>query len=175
MDSKERRLGWHVLGFDNKGLVSQSPRVGAAGHAPATRRNTSVETDVSFKGTQSKDGGKGISPKPNEKTKQTINISLLSEEQLFTRLEDYISMMHQFFSNTKNVHRELKDTLNNTFKVFKQYAKVRSINTIKNSSYLHEERCIENSSHNTTDFEENSDGIQKNYEEHRAAAEYETY
>lgn len=110
----------------------------------------------------------------NEKAKQTIKISNLSEEQLFTKLQEYISTMYQFASKTKNVHRELKETLSNTAKVFQQYSKIRSNKIINNSSASNEEMTTRNgseSSQNTTEslktMQLELSKMQKNQDEYR--------
>jgi len=57
---------------------------------------------------------------------RTINIGNLKEEELLVMIQGYIISMSEFAERTRNVHKELKDTLKHTGMVMKQYVKVKS-------------------------------------------------
>lgn len=62
---------------------------------------------------------KGVKPR-------VIDIGSWNEDQLLGKIQEYIFHMTKFATNTKNVHRELKDTLGKTGTLLKQYAKVKA-------------------------------------------------
>lgn len=83
-------------------------------------------------------------------------------------------MMNQFASITRNVHRELKETLCKTAKVLQQYTKIRSNKITNNSSASNDETTIRNgsrSSQNTTEslkaMQLELSKMQKNQKEYR--------
>lgn len=47
-------------------------------------------------------------------TKRTIDISALNEAELLRMINGYINSMTHFAIKTRNVQKELKDTINNT-------------------------------------------------------------
>jgi len=56
--------------------------------------------------------------------KKVIDIGVLSEDELLSKLRGYINSMCAFARSTRNVHKELKETLANSNKVMAQYVKV---------------------------------------------------
>jgi len=56
--------------------------------------------------------------------RNVIDISVLSEDELLSKLRGYINSMCAFAQNTRNVHKELKETLANSNKIMAQYVKV---------------------------------------------------
>jgi len=55
---------------------------------------------------------------------KVIDIGLLSEDELLRKLRGYINSMCAFAKATRNVHKELKETLVNSNKIMAQYVKV---------------------------------------------------
>lgn len=60
--------------------------------------------------------------------RKIIDISKFGEEELLNTMRGYINAMVAFAEKTRNVHKELKDTLGSTSKVFAQYLKVKKPN-----------------------------------------------
>jgi len=58
-------------------------------------------------------------------TGRKINIGSLNEEELLNMIGSYLILMIAFAERTRNVHKELKDTLKNTGLVMKQYIKIK--------------------------------------------------
>jgi len=56
----------------------------------------------------------------SEKTR-TINIAILSEAELLELITQYVTSMNKFAISTRNVHREIKDTLSKTCMLLTQY------------------------------------------------------
>jgi len=57
--------------------------------------------------------------------RRVIDIGVLSEDELLSKLRGYINSMCTFAQSTRNVHKELKETLANSNRVMMQYIKVR--------------------------------------------------
>jgi hypothetical protein len=60
-------------------------------------------------------------------TKRTIDVSALNEEELLSMINGYINSMTNFANKTRNVHKELKDTIANTGIVLKRYTKLKTL------------------------------------------------
>ncbi|XP_060851691.1 uncharacterized protein LOC132930053 [Rhopalosiphum padi] len=58
--------------------------------------------------------------------RRTIDIAVLNESELLTMIKGYVNSMNDFAKRTRNVHKELKDTLANTGLVLNQYLKIKS-------------------------------------------------
>jgi hypothetical protein len=58
-------------------------------------------------------------------TKRTVDITTLSEDEVLSMMHGTVKGMVEFASNTKNVHRELKDKLKNTGMLLSQFLKLR--------------------------------------------------
>lgn len=58
--------------------------------------------------------------------KRTINIAVLKESELLNMIKGYVNSMTVFTKNTRNVHKELKDTITNTGLVLNQYLRIKS-------------------------------------------------
>lgn len=70
------------------------------------------------------DGGKGQINRPTDIKKRTIDICTLSEDELLGMLRGFISSMCSFALSTRNVHKELKETLAKSDKILTQYTYV---------------------------------------------------
>jgi len=57
--------------------------------------------------------------------RKVIDIGVLSEDELLCKLRGYINSMCAFAQSTRNVHKELKETLANSSIIMAQYVKVR--------------------------------------------------
>jgi len=69
---------------------------------------------------------KGADNRPTGPPRRVIDIGALGEDELLGMLRGYINTMLIFAQNTRNVHKELKETLANTHKVMGQYLKAKS-------------------------------------------------
>lgn len=129
--------------------VSQNLRTGMAGQVIVIGNITRTETAVSLGGTQhaplsdNTDNvfGNKISnsePSPGASTKSTtpgtINIGILSKEELLDMLQSYVNSTKTFADKTSNVHKELKETLENSEKVLIQYLRVKSSGPKENTT-----------------------------------------
>lgn len=85
------------------------------------------DTDASKTGESSGHaaGADKSSNKPVGPQKRTIDIGALSEEALLDLLRGYINSMCAFAGATRNVHKELKETLTNSSRIMTQFVKVR--------------------------------------------------
>jgi len=115
-----------------KSLATQHTGTGVASLAPATPKPTSAETVVPS-GTQrnpAPDGdlianmGTGPELITRAAQRKVIDIGALSEDELLCKLRGYINSMCAFAQGTRNVHKELKETLANSNKIMVQYVKV---------------------------------------------------
>jgi len=88
---------------------------GVASQAPATLSTISADAV----------GADKSSNKPVGLQKRIIDIGALSEEALLDLLRGYINSMCAFAGATRNVHKELKETLTNSSRIMTQYVKVR--------------------------------------------------
>jgi len=57
--------------------------------------------------------------------KRTVDIATLSEDEVLSMMHGIVKGMVEFASNTKNVHRELKDKLKNTGLLLSQFLRLR--------------------------------------------------
>lgn len=75
---------------------------------------------------QARDGVSTAYTEASNRAAQTrvIDIGLLSEDELLSKLRGYINTMCTFAKSTRNVHKELKKTLANSNKIMAQYVKV---------------------------------------------------
>lgn len=58
-------------------------------------------------------------------SKKTLNIAVVNKSQLLDMLQNSINSMAAFVKNTRNVHRELKESVANSERVLTRYLKVR--------------------------------------------------
>jgi len=58
-------------------------------------------------------------------TPRTINIGVMGEEELLKYIHGYVNSIAKIASSTRNVHKELKDTIANTDMLLKQYLKTK--------------------------------------------------
>lgn len=72
-----------------------------------------------------------------EPMKKTINIGNLGEDQLLVMIQGYVKTMSDFAGKTRNVHKELKETLLNTEKVLTQYMRVRKTKKVTHAPRSH--------------------------------------
>jgi len=131
---------------------SQIPSEGVSSTALSSGNNTTAETDVST-GTQWKQAPLGekdmdvtktgespgvtrkaeeprtSSESTDEATRRKVDITKLNETELLSVINRYINTMSTFAAKTRNVHKELKDTLSNTSKAMTQYMKIRNRDT----------------------------------------------
>jgi len=96
---------------------------GVASQAPATLPSTSADAA----------GADKSSNKPVGLQRREIDIGALSEEALLDLLRGYINSMCAFAGATRNVHKELKETLINSRRTMAQYVKVRQQGRNKDS------------------------------------------
>lgn len=62
---------------------------------------------------------------PEGGSKRIINIGVLNETELLNMIKGYVNSMTVFAKKTRNVHKDLKDTLINTEIVLNQYVKIK--------------------------------------------------
>lgn len=76
--------------------------------------------------------------------KEAINLNLISENQLLETLKKYVFSVHKFACSTKNVHRELKESLTYTANVLDQYTKIKGTEATKNKETAPIEKITNN-------------------------------
>ena len=92
---------------------------GVASQAPATLTTTRADVGESRDAAAKIDRNK--TPKP-----RSINISTLGEAELLSMIQQCVSGMNTFAANTRNVHKELKETITKTCMLLTQYARVKN-------------------------------------------------
>lgn len=123
--------GGPIVAGSLRSLSCDREGAGVARQAPVSQSITSAEavpTDnlerLQKSATQANRGTEQSEGNHEAVPKKVVNITNLSEEQLLLMLQSYINCMTTFANKTRNVHKELKENLEKTGKVFAQYAKV---------------------------------------------------
>jgi hypothetical protein len=115
--------------------VSSSPQVtkGAGSSKQGPAADNGVGNETAGGGTHASTRGREATSSETQMTAQqkkarTINIATLGEEELLNMVHSYITNMVTFANNTRNVHKELKETLAKTSLLMTQFRKVRDAN-----------------------------------------------
>jgi hypothetical protein len=66
--------------------------------------------------------------------RKVIEIGALNEDELLDKLQGYINTMCTFGQSIRNVHKELKETLENSNRIMAQYVKVLNQVRIKDAT-----------------------------------------
>ncbi|KAL4082661.1 hypothetical protein QTP88_029722 [Uroleucon formosanum] len=112
------KAGSNVAG-SLRSLSSDREGAGVASQAPTTL--TSTRADDRENGDAAAKIGRNKTPKP-----RTIDISTLGEAELLSMIQQCVTGMNAFAANTRNVHKELKETITKTCMLLTQYAHVKN-------------------------------------------------
>lgn len=114
-----------------------------------------MEKNVGNEGTHASQNDQQSTSTPTEASNSSaergnqrkINIGVLNESELLNMIRGYVNSMADFANKTRNVHKELKDTIRNTGLVLNQYLKIISPTSkgksVKNTSTQTEDVSID--------------------------------
>lgn len=80
-----------------------------------------TEPQVTKKAGTTTDGGSAENKQTN-----IINVAALSEAELLDKIQAYLMYMNNFANNTRNLHKDIKDTLPKACMLLTQYRKIKN-------------------------------------------------